>query len=163
MRFHLPLATALVALTPLTAGCGVETLLAQREAFTKANFSFSGVELLRTDIPLLTPNAKADLNVKLAVQNPNPIAAALDALDFQLYMDDAPVGSGRVAEAFSVPAGETRTLAIPVSVPYLDLPAAALAALQKREARFTLKGTSRFQTLLGPLSFPVELSHTARF
>lgn len=165
-----PLLAAVLLAAPLAAGCaelgsfaGLGTAIAEHAAISQASFSFEGVRLVKADVPLVTPNAGALLNVDVGVKNPAPTAATLDALDYQLLMEGAAVGAGSLTTGFSVPAGETRTLTIPVTVPYANLPTAAMTAIQSRKAAFTFKGTTHVQTPLGPLSFPIELSQTTAF
>ncbi len=160
---RLALAAAL-ALVPTLAACdGLMGFIAERQAITKAEFAFDRVELQSLDIPLITPDPKANLKVVLKVTNPNAITARLDRLDYTFFLEGTQVGEGAMTDDFSVEAGSSRELVLPLSIPYQGLPQPALTAIQNRRAAMTLKGTSQIATPLGRLSYPVETSYTATF
>lgn len=155
---------AALSLVPLVAGCdGLMGFIAERQAITKAEFSFDRVELQSLDIPLLTPDPKAHLRVVLKVANPNAITARLDRLDYTIFLEGTQVGAGTMTDDFSVEAGASRELVLPLAIPYQGLPEPALKAIQARRAAMTLKGTSQIDTPLGRLNYPVETSYTANF
>lgn len=160
---RLMLALSLVV-TPMIAGCdGVLDFIAQRQAISRAEFAFERVELQHADIPFVTPGAKADMRIVLRVKNPNPITARLDRLDYRFFLEGTQVGEGNMTEDFSVDAGATRELVLPVSIPYTGLPEPVLKAIQARRAAMTLKGTSHLDTPLGRIEYPVETSYTSSF
>lgn len=160
---RLALAAAL-CLVPTLAGCdSLLGFIAERQAIAKADFAFERVELQSLDIPFLTPDAKANMRVVLKVTNPNPTKARLDRLDYEFFLEGARVGEGAMTDDFSVEAGSSKELVLPLSIPYQGLPDPAFKALQARRAAMTLKGNSLIDTPLGRLSYPVETSYTATF
>jgi len=160
---RLALAAALT-MVPVLAGCeGLMGFIAERQAISKADFAFDRVELQSLDIPLINPDPKANLRVVLKVSNPNAITARLDRLDYTFFLEGTQVGEGAMTDDFSVEAGASRELVLPLAIPYQGLPEPALKALQARRAAMTLKGTSQIATPLGRLSYPVETSYTANF
>ncbi|MBM3269341.1 MAG: LEA type 2 family protein [Candidatus Sericytochromatia bacterium] len=150
----------LVALLP---GCGLWTAFAERQAITKAEFSFKSAAVTRVDLPFIGPDPRADLDVTLLVKNPNSIAAALDRLDYQVYVSGQQIGAGSLAKDFRVEAGATRDLVLPVSIRYEGLAQPVLDAILRREVALTLKGTSHLATPVGSLDFPVEVSGKTAF
>lgn len=154
---------AVLALVGLVSGCQLIDMINQRAAFTRVGFSYDRADLVSADIPLVTPDAKAHMKVTLNVNNPNTIAATLDSLDYDVFIEGTKVGSGVVSEDFSVPAGETKKLEMPISVPYTGLPTAALQAILNRRMLMTLKGTGHIDTPLGKFDYPIELSQTFTF
>lgn len=160
---RLALASALT-LIPLVAGCeGLMGFIAERQAITKAEFSFARVELESLDLPLLNPDPRANLRVVLAVNNPNTITARLDRLDYTVFLEGSEVGDGSMTEDFAVEAGKSRELVLPLSIPYQGLSEPALKALMAKRATMMLKGKSQISTPFGNLSYPVETSYTASF
>lgn len=151
------------ALPTVLAGCDAVGFLAERQAIARAQFAFERAELVGADVPFLSPEAGADLNIVLAVTNPNPITARLDRLDYDVFLEGAKVGAGTMAQDFAVAAGARKELAIPVHIPYQGLPDAALKAIQARRAALRVAGTSHLSTPLGAISYPVEVSHTTSF
>lgn len=160
MKRWVPLWVLLVLPSAL-GGCDAAAFLAERQAIAQARFEFARAELVSADVPFLTPEAGADLNLVLQVQNPNPVTARLDRLDYDVFLEGAKVGSGRMAQDFAVSAGARKELVIPVHVPYQGLPEAALQAIQARRAALRLAGTSHVSTPLGAIAYPVEVQHTA--
>lgn len=160
---RLALAVSLTLIPALCACDGLMTLIAERQAITKAEFAFERVELKSLDLPLLSPDPKATLNVVLKVTNPNGITARLDRLDYTLFLEGAQVGEGAMTDDFAVEPRSSRELVLPVSIPYEGLPAPAWSAIQNGRAAMTLKGASQINTPLGRLSYPVEASYTADF
>src|SRR5688572_1370709 len=98
----------------LTAGCGVQSSIAQRQALANAQFALERVVLKRADVPFLGADPGADLDVVLAVTNPNGITAVLDRLDYEVLVDGQPVGNGATPTLFSVAAGQTAELVLPL-------------------------------------------------
>jgi LEA14-like dessication related protein len=149
------------------SGCGLTDYIAQRAAIAKADFKFDHVALTSADIPFVTPDAKANLQVVLNVTNPNPVTARLDRLDYTLLMEGSQVGAGATSEDFAVDPGATKPLTLSLAIPYLGLPQLVIDALQKRQATFTLNGTSHLKaTIAGvdiPLDYPVSLTQTESF
>lgn len=154
---------AALVLAGVISGCALANMFNERAAFTKVGFSYDRAELVRADIPLVTPDAKAHMKVTLNVANPNTIAATLDSLDYDLYLEGVKVGSGVMSESFSVPAGESKKLVVPISVPYAGLPSAAMQAILNRRVLMTLKGTGHIDTPLGKFDYPIELTQTVTF
>lgn len=154
---------AALALAVMVSGCALADMFNQRAAFSQVGFSYDRAELVSTDIPLITPDAKAHLQVTLNVTNPNTIAATLDSLDYDVYLEGTKVGSGVIRDTFSVPAGESKKLVVPISVPYAGLPNAVMQAIMNRRLLMTLKGTGHIDTPIGKFDYPVELTQTFAF
>lgn len=158
----IPLMLAL-AVPVLAAGCDAANFLAERQAITRASFEFGRAELKGADVPFVSPDAGADLDIVLKVTNPNPITARLDRLDYQVFLEGGQVGTGSMTQDFAVAAGASKELVLPVHIPYQGLPEAGLQAIQARRAAMRVAGTSHLSTPLGALSYPVEVSHTTTF
>lgn len=162
MKRWIPVGLALMAPMAL-GGCDAIGFLAERQAIARAQFEFARAELKGADVPFLSPEAGADMDIVLKVTNPNPITARLDRLDYDVFLEGAKVGAGRMTQDFAVAASSSRELVLPVHIPYQGLPDAALKAIQARRAAMRVAGTSHLSTPLGALSYPVEVSHTTTF
>jgi LEA14-like dessication related protein len=154
----------LIGLAVITTACSeLGQQLAERIAVTQLQYALEKVELKRADIPLLAANPSADLLVTVKATNPNTVAAALDRMTFDLFLEGTKVGTGVMSGKLSVPAGGSQSAPILVTVPYGGLPTAALSALTARKATVRLQGTSSISTPLGELPVPVELQQTVTF
>lgn len=163
MRHSLIAAMLLVNAPTWLAGCGTQRFVDERRAIAQATFEFDRVRLERADIPFVSPNAGADLTVVLRVTNPNPITARLDRLDYTLFIEDAPVGTGLFPGGFAVEPSQTAELSLPLSLLYDSLPSVALQAFQTREANVAVQATSHISTPFGTLDYPVALQRRVTF
>jgi LEA14-like dessication related protein len=154
----------LIALPVTTSGCASLTnLIGQGLAVTQLQFGFDKAELKRADIPVITPNASADMLITLNATNPNPVKAAIDRFGFDLLMDGTKVGVGSLNNGLSVDPKASTPFTILVTIPYAGLPAAVFSAFQNRRSELTLSGTSNISTPLGNIGFPIALSKTVTF
>ena len=154
----------LLALPMTLTGCSdLLSKVTQGIAVTQLQFAFDKVELKRVDIPLITPNASADLLVTLKATNPNPVAAALDRISFDVLMDGNQVGTGLLNNGLSVGPNTSGSFGVLVTIPYSGLPGAAMSAIQNRKALVTLRGTSAVSTPLGNIAVPISLSQNVTF
>ncbi|HEY9721440.1 MAG TPA: LEA type 2 family protein [Oscillatoriaceae cyanobacterium] len=148
-------------------GCGLLGEVAQRAAIANAQFSLQQLKLVNADVPFLTPDAKANFQLGVGVNNPNQIPAQLDKLDYAIALDGTQVGTGSLNQNFSVGPDATGTLTLPVSVPYAGLPSALVSAIQNRQTTVTLSGTSHLDFSIAgvsvPLDVPVSVSRTFSF
>lgn len=144
-------------------GCGAGSFVAERQAIAQAKFEVDHLVLRRADVPFISPDAGADLEVVLKVTNPNTVIAKLDRLDYTLLVEGQPVGTGATTSDFEVPANGTALLALPVSIKYQGLPTVVMDALQQRAANITVRGVTHLATPLGRLDYPLEINHRATF
>ena len=152
-------------LTPVVAiaaiflsGCELLTAVIERQAISKDEFSFNRAEFTRVDIPFITPNAKAEFKVVLGVKNPNPVAAVVDKLDYELLLQDQSVSSGALSSNFRVEAGGNQEMVLPFSITYDGLTKPVLDAFQAREVAVGVKGMSHLSTPVGTLDFPMQVA-----
>ena len=146
------------ALLLVAVGCQAGDQLAQRAAMANVSYAYDKVEVARIDVPLLTADPRAELRLTLTVRN--PIAATLDPLSYDVFIEGTKVGTGKTAETFTVPAGATSPLVLPISVPYANLPGAALQAVLNRRILLGVKGTSHVTTPVGTIDVPLEINQT---
>lgn len=151
---------ALVAAAGLP-GCGLASAVIERQAISRAEFSFVRADVQRADLPFLDPAARADLRVVLGVRNPNPVAAVLDRLDYQVLVADHVVSEGALAEEFRVGAGGRAELVLPVAIRYQGVARPVLETIERRELALAIRGVSHLATPLGTLDFPLEVGGRA--
>ena len=102
---------ALAATVIATAvGCA-----ALQRAVTYPKASVAGVEVTDVGFTALT------LAFDVSVTNPYTVTLPVLGLDFALQSSGTQFLSGAVDVATSVPAGETRSLAVPIRVPYREI------------------------------------------
>lgn len=154
MRNLLPFLAVSATLLP---GCELLTGFVERQAISKAEFSFNRAEFSRVDIPFITPNAKIEFKVVLGVKNPNPVAAVLDKFDYQLLLQDQTVSTGAMGTDFRVAAGSNQEMVLPFSITYDSLTRPILDAIQAREVAVGVKGVSHLSTPIGTLDFPMQV------
>lgn len=159
MRKLLPL---LAVSATFLSGCELLAGFVERQAITKAEFSFNRAEFSRIDIPFITPNAKVAFNVVLGVKNPNPVAAVLDKFDYEMFLQDQSVGTGALPKDFRVEAGGSQEMVLPFAITYDSLAKPVLdsiqAALQSKEIGVGVKGVSHLSTPIGTLDFPMQVA-----
>jgi LEA14-like dessication related protein len=163
MRHWLIAFTLAVTAPALLAGCGTGRAIEERKAIAQATFAFDRVTVERADIPFTSPDAGADLQVVLRVTNPNDITARLDRMDYQVFIEDAAVGTGLFPGGFAVEPGQTAELALPLTIRYTSLPGTVMQAIQARKGNVTVQGTSHISTAFGTLDYPITLQRHVTF
>ncbi len=143
--------TAILAATLIfVSSCGA---VASRKAIANADFKLDHIDVTHFDEPYSSPHAPFQMNVVLNVTNPDTITAKIDRLDFTLSADGYKVAAGSVTEPLSIAPGATEQLTVPVTVLYADLPEAAKAALEDRQAVIKVDATAHVFGIPIPLHF----------
>lgn len=68
----------------------------------------------------LTGTLPVTLTANVSVRNPNEKPAALEKLDWKLFIEDIEITSGTINERFEIGAGETQILKIPASIDAME-------------------------------------------
>jgi len=104
-----------------------------------------------------------DLDVTIRVQNPNPIGVTLREIPFLLLIRERDgmqeVANGNTG-AISIPARDSKVLAVPVSSRNADLVIAVAAFLATGEIEVTIKGNAVVDAVLTVWSVPFEKQMT---
>ena len=96
----------------------------------------------------------ATLAFELLVTNPNAVALEVDELAYDLQVSGKRLTSGKLENGASIPARQSSSVTIPVSVKYSELFASVLTALNNPVTPYRLEGTAK----VGPFQIPFEKS-----
>lgn len=109
-----------------------------------------------------------DMLFTLSIENPNPFAVELDSYGYELSVEGSPFLSGTSDEGLSIPAGDSTSLSLPVSLGYDRLRETAQRLENKTKAAYRLDvstealipGTGRSIALSGKKegTFPVPVT-----
>jgi LEA14-like dessication related protein len=132
------------------AGCGeVGSLFERPEA-----------KITRVGVGGVTTRA-TQLVFDVDVSNPYQAALPLGNVDYALSTEGAEFLAGRADLQGSIPAGETKTLQLPVDVPYVELYQAVRSAMGKSEIPYLAElGLSVDAPVLGTLRLPARTQGT---
>ncbi|MGB9720480.1 MAG: LEA type 2 family protein [bacterium] len=102
----------------------------------------------------------SDLNVDfvLKVQNPNDIDAILDKLDYTFYVNQNDVFSGTTGKGLKVSAGKSENFTTTITLEYTKIGQAIVDALRFKSASYKIKAKAYIKTVIGEISYPVEIS-----
>lgn len=133
------------------------TVLVSLLLVSSACTSFSKlVEQPKVNLETLTlqsPTAEgATLVFGLMVENPNPVAIAVDELVYELEVAGRSLTSGKLENGAKVPARDKTIVEIPVAVKYSDLFSSVIQLLKNQASPYRLKGTAR----IGPFKIPFD-------
>lgn len=105
------------------------------------NFTFSSV--------------KVDFDIK--VDNPNSVDALLDKFVYTFYVNDMDVFSGTTGNAISIPAKQSKQFITTITLEYNKIGQALVEAMQLRTAAYRIEARAYINTVLGPVSYPVQI------
>ena len=129
-------------------------LIQQRRALEDVQVSVDGVELVSLNL------TSATLNISLRFTNPNTNAATLDRTDYTLYINNINVGSGQNLEKATIPAEGSLVIPQLFTISYSGGLQTIWTFLQQGGADWRLVGTAYFDTFLGTVSVPYDLTGT---
>jgi LEA14-like dessication related protein len=99
-----------------------------------------------------------NLEVILAVHNPNRFALDASALTYQVDVDSVPLGSGALDSRFVVAGGDTARVRLPVRFTYRGLGAAGRQLLATGSLTYRVRGELTLGTPLGRFTRPYDRS-----
>jgi len=101
-------------------------------------------------------NFKLDFDIK--VDNPNKVDAVLDKLKYTLYADESALISGTTGSGLKVPAKKSNNFITTITLEYSKLGEVLTSAIRLGNAQYKVKATAYIQTLIGEISYPVEIT-----
>lgn len=134
------------ALVAVTAGCA---------ALGRATFAEPMVELRDVQVVGLGLDG-GNLDVILAVYNPNRFSLDAARLTYRVDIDSTPLGIGALEERFVVASGDTSLVRIPVRFTYRGLGAAARQLLATGSVNYRVRGDFTVGTPLGSFTRPYD-------
>lgn len=126
----------------------------QRESLRNVQISVDGVRVESVDL------TSAGLNFSLRITNPNPNAVTIDRTDYTAFINNVSLGSGENLEAVTIPAGGSAVIPQLFTVSYSGAAQSVWSYLTQGEAGYRLVGTAYFDTFLGTVGVPYDISGT---
>ena len=129
----------MMAALSLLMGCATLNQIVQKPTVTFDSLDLENASLLQST-----------LNFRFKVNNPNPIGLHASRITYDLKLNGTPFTRGELDRGLSVPAGSVGTLAMPVTVQYLDFFKSISDLMGRGTAAYDLSGTFA----VGPLNIP---------
>ena len=126
----------------------------ERLAIKECKFALTSV----TPYAFTFNNFKLDFDIK--VDNPNKIDAVLDKLQYTLYADESSLISGTTGKGLKVPANSSNNFITTITLKYSTLGEVLTSAIRLGNASYKVKATAYINTLIGEISYPIEISLT---
>jgi len=124
----------------------------QREALRTVQISFDGVGVRSIGL------TGASLDIRLRMYNPNTITATLDRANYDLYGNNNHLGNGVIPQRIDIPAGSSRTVTTDFSLSYGGGAPVIWSALREGRVSWRIRGTAYFDTPLGTISVPFDVT-----
>ena len=103
-----------------------------------------------------------DLDLTVGVDNPNPVALRLDRFDFDLFVNNNPIiNNVRSDQGVNIPANGIGDVRLNARIGYDNIRTIwneITQLIQGNRATYQLRGNAYFNTPVGQLRFPVEVS-----
>ena len=138
------------AAAALVAGSACSTL--GRAAWEEPVVTLQNVQLLGLG------TTGGSLDVLLNVYNPNGFRLDATELTYRVFVDTVHVANGIVDSDFTVQAGDSSTVRIPVSFTYAGIGRAAQSLMQTGTVNYRVTGDVRVGTPIGSFSVPYDQS-----
>jgi len=126
--------------------------LAQRLAIINCKYAFKDVA------PMEFRTTSMDLKLSIQVDNPNAVDVILDRLGFDFFVNDSKVFEGLMEEGLNIPTKSTSVLDHVIKISYLKAGIAVVKAIKEKKAAYKLTGKAYYNTPVGELAFPVEIT-----
>lgn len=127
------------------------SFIKQRLAIKECKFSLESVRAY----DFTFTNLKLDFNIK--GENPNKVDAVLDKLTYTFYVNDSDVFSGTTGKGIKIKAEKSETFKTTITLEYKKIGTAIVDAIKLKSASYSLKGKAYISTVVGELSYPVEI------
>ena len=166
MKRSLTLGTLLAGLC-IAASLGLMLLsgcAAARAALNIENPRYSIRDIRpRVDIAIPLSASTIDVDFAIEVDNPNSVGLRLDAIDFDLFINQTRVLDSVSEQRIAIPANGRGDVRLRTSIGYNELRAAwseVVNAIRGRDTRYEIRGNAHYDTPLGRLTFPVTVYST---
>lgn len=128
------------------------TAVQERLAIKECKFSLVSVK----PYDFTFNNLKLDFNIN--ANNPNKIDAVLDKLKYTLYANNNGLISGTTGKGIKIPAKGSNSFVTTITLEYSELGEALISAIRLGKAEYRVKATAYIQTIIGEISYPVEIT-----
>jgi len=99
---------------------------------------------------------KIDFNIK--GQNPNKVDAKLDKLSYNFLINNKELFSGTTGKGITILSGKSTDFTTTISLDYNQVGDALVSAIKLGNVTYTVKATAYISTVIGEISYPVEIS-----
>jgi LEA14-like dessication related protein len=124
----------------------------QRKALEDVQISFHEATL--QDIGF----SGATLDLALEMYNPNDITATLDKADYDLWFNDNFLGHGLTHQRIDIPPFTSKIIHTEFDLDFTGAGKSIISALTQGEASWRLAGTAYYNTILGTLNIPFDIT-----
>lgn len=150
IRIIIAIAIAAVFVSYLLTMTFTET--EQRKALEDVDISFHAATL--QDIGF----SGATLDLALEMYNPNDITATLDKADYDLWFNDNFLGHGFTHQRVDIPPLTSRIVRTEFDLDFTGAGQSVISALTQGEATWRLAGTAYYDTVIGTLNIPFDIT-----
>lgn len=128
------------------------TAVKERLAIKECKFSLVSVRAYDFDY--------SDLKLDFAIEinNPNKADAVLDKFTYSFYADENSVFSGTTGQSIKVAPGKSKTFLTTITLEYKKIGGSIIDAITMGKAVYKMKGQAYVKTMLGEISYPVEIT-----
>jgi LEA14-like dessication related protein len=144
----------IVVVAALVVGAFGYQQVRQRQALEDIKISVDGVSIVSISL------TSATLNISLRFTNPTTTPATLDRTDYTLFINNVNVGSGQNVQQVVIPAGGSLVVPQIFTVSYSGGLQGIWSILQQGGGEWRLVGTAFFDTFLGTVAVPYDLTGT---
>lgn len=115
------------------------------------NIALAGVQLVSVNL------SGAEVGMQLLVGNPNETDITVDVIFYHLILKDSLPLRGKIVQRETFPAGRSRKVNVPVTLPYSSSFPALLSVLQKPEGtEYSIQGKIKLKDSLELIEFDHE-------
>jgi len=132
---------SLLVLPMLLSGCSALQMIAN-----PPKFKFSDLKIVQAGL------LGSDLAFVFEVDNPNPVPASLNGIDYELFIKDKSLVKGVHKERISIAASGKSFLRLPIRIKYKDFLGSLNDLINNRNVPYRLKTALK----VGPFSVPVS-------
>ena len=142
---------------PFLAGCTLLTSLTETSMFQRPTVEVTGVQVLNAGL------SGAELGIYFQANNPNPIGLTMSGLEYEVFLNDRPIGNGRNEHPIALPKRGASSFSMTYGFSTQELLQAGLSALGEREHEVRIDAVISIDTPLTVLQFNVEHSEQLSF
>ncbi|MBN2619468.1 LEA type 2 family protein [candidate division WOR-3 bacterium] len=128
------------------------SFIKERVAIKECKFSLTDV----TPYDFSFNDLKIDFTIK--GQNPNKVDAKLDKLSYTFLINSKQLFSGTTGKGITIPSGKSTDFKTTISLDYNKVGDALVSAIKLGNVTYTVQATAYINTVLGEISYPVEIS-----
>ncbi len=149
--------TRFLLLVPAMTGCTMLGNLTQTSVFSKPTVEVTGVQVLGAGL------SGAELGIYFQANNPNPVGLTMSGLDYEVFLNDKPIGSGQNEQPIALPKRGASSFSVTYEFSTQELRQAGLSALGKREHEIRIDAVIQIDTPLTVLEFNVGHTEVLSF